>query len=161
MKKILFALGCLFFVNLGATTEVKAEEISLPSANQEVLYDINQGGLQQFEVTDDSGEDYIIIIEEDQNLLKAARSVGNGTYTITKERPLQWKASYKIDVKSNKITRAHSSSAVAYTGSFKRTSLKVDSSIQATYYLKRTLLLAESSINLRARLSGSTISVTY
>lgn len=90
-----------------------------------------------------------------------ANNIKNGTYKITKEKVLQWKASYKIDVSNNKITRAHSASATAYTGSFKSLLLKVNSTIQATYYLRRTLLSGESSISLRATISGNSISITY
>ncbi|MER2041527.1 DUF5626 family protein [Desemzia incerta] len=160
MKKIFFLLGCMSFFSFIITPKVYAgEAFSLP--DNSVVYDIDQGGSQQFEVEDDLGRPYIITIEEEPQLLMMASSVKNGTYKITKERPLQWKASYKIDVSSNKITRAHSSSATAITGSFKSASLRVDSPTQATYYLKRTLLLVESSINLRAKLSNGNIVVTY
>lgn len=122
---------------------------------------MKQGGIQQFNVEDDQGETYTIIIEEEPKFSIMASSVKNGTYTITKERALQWKASYKIDVSNHKITRAHSASVTAFTGNFSSLRLKVDNATQATYYLKRTLLYAESSINLRAKLSGSSISITY
>lgn len=157
----MFILGCLIFINLGAATEVKAEESVFYSDNQEVHYDMKQGGLQRFEVVDDLGEVVIITVKEEPQFSIMASSVKNGTYKITQEKAFQWKASYKIDVSNNKITRAHSSSATAITGSFKSLLLKVDNSTQATYYLKRTLLIGEASINLRAKLSGSTISITY
>ena len=160
MKKIVFLLGCVTAFSLIITTKVYAEEtFSLPYKS--VVYDIGEGGVQQFEVEDDLGETYIISVEEEPHFFMRASSIKNGTYKITKERPLQWKASYKIDVNNQKITRAHSASATALIGGFKSSQLRVDSPTQATYYLKRTVLLVESSINLRAKLSGSNIVITY
>ncbi|MER2174883.1 MAG: DUF5626 family protein [Carnobacterium sp.] len=159
MKKLVFILGCFTIFCFGAK-DVQAAETIAPTENT-VIYDVEQSGSQQFEVENDLGESFIITVEKEPQFSLAASSVSNGTYKITKERALQWKASYKIDVSNNKITRAHSSSATAYTGSFKSLLLKVDSSTQATYYLKRTVLGLESSINLRAKLSGSSIAVTY
>lgn len=160
LKKIVFLLGCFTFFSFITTTKVHAEE-NFPVPDNNVVYDIDQGGLQQFQVEDNQGETYTITIEEEPQFSIMASSVKNGTYKITKEKALQWKASYKIDVSNNKITRAHSGSTTAFTGSFKSSLLKVDNATQATYYLKRTLLFAESSINLRAKLSGSSISITY
>ncbi|MBC9825616.1 hypothetical protein GLO26_07235 [Carnobacterium inhibens] len=160
LKKLIFLLSSLAFFSFFTATKVQAEE-SFPSPESSVFYDLNQGGLQQFEVENDLGETYTITIEEEPQFFIMASAVKSGTYKITKEKALQWKASYKIDVSNNKITRAHSASATAFTGSFKSLLLKVDSSTQATYYLKRTILLAETSINLRAKLAGSSISITY
>lgn len=159
LKKLVFILGCFTIFCFGAKEAQAAETIA--QTENTVIYDLEQGGLQQFEVENDLGESYTITVEKEPQFLLATSSVSNGTYKITKERALQWKASYKIDVSNNKITRAHTGSATAYTGSFKSLLLKVDSSTQATYYLKRTLLGLESSINLRAKLSGSSIIITY
>ncbi|MFL2106155.1 DUF5626 family protein [Desemzia sp. FAM 23991] len=126
MKKIVFLLNCVTFFSLVTTTKVHAEE-TFPSPYNSVFYDINQGGMQQFEVEGDLGETYIISVEEEPQFFMRASNVKNGTYKITKERPLQWKASYKIDISNQKITRAHSASATALIGSFKSLQLKVDS----------------------------------
>ena len=160
LKKIFFILGCFAFFSFITTTKVRAEG-NFPLPENSVVYDMKQGGIQQFNVEDDQGETYTIIIEEEPQFSIMASSVKNGTYKITKEKILQWKASYKIDVSNHKITRAHSASATAFTGSFKSLLLKVDNTTQATYYLKRKLLIGEASINLRAKLSGSSISITY
>ncbi|WP_407371663.1 DUF5626 family protein [Carnobacterium sp.] len=159
MKKLVFILGCFTIFCFGAK-DVQAADTTALTENT-VSYDLEKGGLQQFEVENDLGEIYTITVEKEPQFLLAASSVSNGTYKITKERALQWKASYKVDVSNNKITRAHSGSATAYIGSFKSLLLKVDSSTQATYYLKRTVLGLESYINLRAKLSGSSIAITY
>lgn len=161
MKKIVFILGCFIFVHLGFAIEVHAEETVPSTETDTVIYSVEQGGLQKFEIEDDFGENYIISVEEEPQFFIMASSVKNGTYKITKEKGLQWKASYKIDVNNHKITRAHSATATAFTGSFKSLSLKVDTPTQATYYLKRALLIGEASINLRAKLSGNNILITY
>ncbi|AEB28853.1 hypothetical protein, DUF2807 family [Carnobacterium sp. 17-4] len=160
LKKIVFLLGWFTFFSFITTAKVHAEE-NVSSLEDSVVYDMKQGGVKQFEVEDDQGETYTITIEEEPQFSIMATSVKNGTYKITKEKALQWKASYKIDVSNHKITRAHSASAVAYTGRFKSSQLKVDNATQATYYLKRKLLIGEASTNLRAKLSGGSISITY
>ncbi|MBM6615812.1 DUF5626 family protein [Desemzia sp. RIT804] len=160
MKKIVFLLGCLTFFSFVVTTKVYAEEAS-PSPDNSVIYDIDQGGLQQFEVEDDLGEHYIITVEEEPEFFMRASSVNNGTYKITKERALQWKVSYKIDVKGNNITKAHSPSITNYIGSVLSSSLKVDHTKQATYYIKMKILTINSSVNVRAKLQNSSIVVTY
>ncbi len=50
---------------------------------------------------------------------------------------------------------------MAYTGSFTKAELKLDSSIQSTYYLKKKGGLFTTSINLRAKLLSNKISITY
>lgn len=122
---------------------------------------MKQGGIQQFEVEGDLGEAYIIKVEEESHFLRAASSVSNGTYKVTKERSLQWKVSYKIDVKGNAITRAHSPSITNYLGSVRNSSLKVDNTKQATYYINMTILTLNSSVNVRAKLQNNSIIVTY
>lgn len=160
MKKIVFILGFFTFFSLSTTIKAHAEE-SFPSPENSVVYDIEKGGLQQFEVEGDLGEAYIIKVEEESHFLRAASSVSNGTYKVTKERSLQWKVSYKIDVKGNAITRAHSPSITNYLGSVRNSSLKVDNTKQATYYINMTILTLNSSVNVRAKLQNNSIIVTY
>lgn len=159
MKKLITVLGLIAFFNTGIIT-AKAEE-PLLSIENTIFYDLNQGGLQQFEVEDDLGGFYIITVEEQPQFLRSASSVKNGAYKITKERALQWKASYTIDISNNTIVRAHSGTAKALAGKIISAQLKIDNTKQATYYLKRTIAFSESSINLRAKLLGSSISITY
>ncbi|MGB6178796.1 DUF5626 family protein [Carnobacterium sp.] len=117
-----------------------------------------QGGTQLFESVSPEGNQLIIEVSEIPNYLRA---VNNGNYTISASMPGHWKASYQISVNSNKITRAYSPSILAYAGSFTSATLKVDSPIQTTYYLKRKLFLVTTSINLRAKLLSDKISITY
>lgn len=135
-----------------------AEEETTPVVNQEVLYDMNQGGTQTFEVVDNEDKKLVIEVEEIPNYL---RSVKNGSYKISASTTGQWKASYYITVSNNKITKAYSPSIVAYAGSFTSADLKIDNSTQSTYYIKRKVFLITTSINLRAKLLSNNISITY
>lgn len=158
MKKLLIILGSIILFIFTATN-VQADEIPQLSEDQLVSYDLETGGTQQFKVIDELGETYTITVEEEPSFFRAA--VSNGTYKITKSRALQWKVSYKIDVKGNTITRAHSPSITNYVGSVTSSNLKVDNSKQATYYIKMKILTINSSVNVRARLENNSIVVTY
>lgn len=159
MKKLVFILGCFIFLSFSAT-EVQAEEI-FPSTENSAIYDLEQGGLQQFDVVDDFGENYTVTIEKEPSFLRASSSsISNGTYKVTKERALQWKVSYKIDVKGNAIIKAHSPSITNYVGNVSSSSLKIDSSKQATYYIKMKILTINSTVNIRAKLQNNSIVVT-
>lgn len=153
MKIIYRSVYTILIFFLASASVVKAETID----EQNVLYNMDEGGTQTFEIFDENEEKTIIEIEE----INSTYSINNGTYKISKKRPLQWEVSYYIDVKNNKITRAHSPSATAFLGSFTSTSLRVDNSKQATYYLKRKVTLNESQINVREKLTNNSISVTY
>ncbi|WP_231549453.1 DUF5626 family protein [Carnobacterium jeotgali] len=74
---------------------------------------------------------------------------------------MQWKVSYKIDIKGNSITKAHSPSINNYIGSVRNSSLKVDNSKQATYYINMIMLKLNSPVNVRATLQNNKIIVTY
>lgn len=54
MKKLIFLLSSLAFFSFFTATKVQAEQ-SFPSPESSVVYDLNQGGLQQFEVENDLG----------------------------------------------------------------------------------------------------------
>ncbi|EDP67192.1 hypothetical protein CAT7_03569 [Carnobacterium sp. AT7] len=160
MKKIIFALSFFTIFTLNSTTKVQAEELLTTPVNS-VSYDIDQGGLQEFEVGDSPDETYTITIEEEPQFSIMARGIKNNTYKVTKERALQWKVSYKIDIKGNSITKAHSPSINNYIGSVRNSSLKVDNSKQATYYINMIMLKLNSPVNVRATLQNNKIIVTY
>lgn len=158
LKKLIFIFSFFTVFSFVATTKVHAGE-DFSVLENSVSYNLEQGGLQQFEVENEFGEEYTITIEEQPHLLRAV--VSNGTYKITKERALQWKVSYKIDVKGNNITRAHSPSITNYIGNVTSSSLKIDNAKQATYYIKMKILTINSSVNIRAKLQNDKILVTY
>ena len=88
MKKIIFALSFFTIFSLNSTTKVQAEELLTTPVNS-VSYDIDQGGLQEFEVGDSLDETYTITIEEEPQFSIMARGIKNNTYKVTKERALQ------------------------------------------------------------------------
>lgn len=90
-----------------------------------------------------------------------ASGIKNNAYKVTKGRALQWKVSYKIDVKGNSITEAHSSYIKNYIGSVCNSSLKADNSKQAIYYINMIMLKLNSPVNVRATLQNNKINVTY
>lgn len=157
LKKTVFILSCFTFFSLGIT-EVQAEEENLSTNTPKLVYDLEQGGIQSVESISPEGDQLIIEVEKMPNYLRAVK---NGTYKISASTSGQWKASYQISVSGNKITKAYSPSIVAYTGSFTKAELKLDSSIQSTYYLKKKGGLFTTSINLRAKLLSNKISITY
>lgn len=157
MKKLVIILGLFIFLNINSL-KVHAEEVTLPVQSQEFIYDMVQGGTQQFESFSPEGDQLIIEVSETPNYLRA---VNNGNYTIAASAPGHWKASYQITVNNNKITRAYSPSSIAYTGAFTGVNLKLDSPIQSTYYMKRKFALLTTSINLRAKLLSNHISITH
>lgn len=156
MKKLVVLLCWFIFFSLDVT-EVKAEEANSIDT-KEVIYDLAVGGTQTFESLSPDGEQLIIEIEEIPSYFRAVK---NDSYQIAASTAGQWKASYQITVSGDKITRAYSPAIVAYTGSFTQAELKLDSSIQSTYYLKRKVGLFTTSINLRAKLQSNKISITY
>lgn len=157
MKKLSIIFSFFIFFNFN-TIQVQAEGNNSLSKTDTISYDLEQGGTQTFTVTNDSFENYIITIEEEPSYF---RSISNNTYKITKERALQWKVSYKIDVRSHAITRAHSPAITNYLGSVTSSNLKIDHAKQATYYIRMNLLTLNSSVNVRAKLLNNSIEVTY
>lgn len=157
MKKIVFILGLAALFSFGAQ-EVQAEAAQTARIQEKIVYDLEQGGTQTFDVVTPAGEEVVIEVEEIPSFLRAVK---NGNYKISAATPGQWKAEYQITISGNKITKAYSPSVVAYTGSFTSAKLTVDNTKQATYYLKRKVALITTSLNLRAKLLTNSISISY
>lgn len=152
MKKALILGAVIFFCIAGKESVSNAEE------NQEsVTYSLSDTTKQTSSVVTDEGEEIIITIEREPSLSRALR---NGTYTVSTERRGSWKASYQVTVKNNSITATKNASATAISGSFTSKSLRIDNSKQATYYLKRKVGTSTATINLRAKIDGSKLTVS-
>ncbi len=102
MKRLVAILIFFSFFNFSAV-EAQAEEVDLPIQSKELIYDMDKGGKQILEGLSPGGEKIIIEVEEIPNYF---RSVKTGNYTISASMPGNWKASYRITVSNNKITRA-------------------------------------------------------
>ena len=130
--------------------------------NNAAYYDLEVGGTQSFTLIDENHEEVIITVEE---ILPTSNvslfAVSNGSYRISGTRSGIWEANYYITVSNNNITRAYSPSATALSGSFTSTSLKVDNTKQATYYLDWKLGMFTSKHYLRSNISNGSLIISY
>ncbi|MFW7369167.1 DUF5626 family protein [Vagococcus fluvialis] len=102
---------------------------NLASANtEEVIYDLDNHNLvESFELEED-GEIIDVTIVDDSLISRMA----DKTYTVSKNKKNSWSISYKVSVKSNKITSAHSGSFKASQGNFSNTSVTRHSNSSAS-----------------------------
>ncbi len=102
---------------------------NLASANtEEVIYDLDNHNLvESFELEED-GEIIDVTIVDDSLISRMA----DKTYTVSKNKKNSWSISYKVSVKSNKITSAHSGSFKAWQGNFSNTSVTRHSNSSAS-----------------------------
>ena len=112
MKKIASS-----FIILGGSFILSS---NLVLANSEdVAYDLNHHDIiESFELVED-GEIINITILDDSFTSRMT----DKTYTVSKNKSNSWSISYKVTVKNNKITSAHSGSFKASQGSFSNTSV--------------------------------------
>lgn len=152
MKKK-FIVGAVFFLSFIVNDLVAHAEEYRGSVD----YSLSDTQQQVSSVITEEGEELIVTIEKEPTL---SRALGNGTYTVSTERRGSWKASYQVIIKKNSIISTKNASVKAISGSFTSKSLRIDHSKQATYYLKRKVGTAETTINLRAKIDGSKLNVS-
>lgn len=104
------------------------EEIKL---YPETSYDLNSNQEKEFALLDSFGETVYVTITP----LNSSR-VKDNSYKITHTKPNCWKASFIMNVKSNKIVSVSSSSVTAISGSVSSPILRKVSSSQATLNFK-------------------------
>lgn len=121
MKKV-----AISFIILGSSFILGT---NLASANtEEVIYDLDNHNLvESFELEED-GEIIDVTIVDDSLISRMA----DKTYTVSKNKKNSWSISYKVSVKSNKITSAHSGSFKALQGNFSNTSVTRHSNSSAS-----------------------------
>ena len=121
MKKV-----AISFIILGSSFILGT---NLASANtEEVIYDLDNHNLvESFELEED-GEIIDVTIVDDSLISRMA----DKTYTVSKNKKNSWSISYKVSVKSNKITSAHSGSFKASQGNFSNTSVTRHSNSSAS-----------------------------
>lgn len=121
MKKV-----AISFIILGSSLILGT---NLASANtEEVIYDLDNHNLvESFELEED-GEIIDVTIVDDSLISRMA----DKTYTVSKNKKNSWSISYKVSVKSNKITSAHSGSFKASQGNFSNTSVTRHSNSSAS-----------------------------
>lgn len=121
MKKV-----AISFIILGSSFILGT---NLASANtEEVIYDLDNHNLvESFELEED-GEIIDVTIVDDSLISRMA----DKTYTVSKNKKNSWSISYKVSVKSNKITSAHSGSFKASQCNFSNTSVTRHSNSSAS-----------------------------
>lgn len=133
MKK-LFALLTLCVMVTGIVQPTRVSAAELPENEAENLsegyveYDFEAGGTQNFEVTDENGEEAEIVIEE----LPGMARVAKGTYKISKTQKGAWTVGFYVDVSANRIVKAYGKFYKAIKGSIYETTLTKNSDAQAT-----------------------------
>lgn len=133
MKK-LFALLTLCVMVTGIVQPARVSAAELPENEAENLsegyveYDFEAGGTQNFEVTDENGEEAEIVIEE----LPGMARVAKGTYKISKTQKGAWTVGFYVDVSANRIVKAYGKFYKAIKGSIYETTLVKNSDAQAT-----------------------------
>lgn len=123
MKKVLISS-----IVLSASFVLGGSYVS--ASEQEAIYNLEDHNfIETFQLEED-GELIDVTIIDNPSFLRVA----DKTYTITKSKQKVWSISYKISVKNNKITSAHSSKFSAAQGNFSNTSLKKtsDTNVVAT-----------------------------
>lgn len=86
--------------------------------------------------------------------------IKNSTYTIKHTSNGFYSASFKIDVSSNKVTRAHSSSVSMYIGSLSNTTLTRPSSNQGRLSFNQNLLISNLNRQITATVNSDKISIS-
>ncbi|WP_125606236.1 DUF5626 family protein [Lapidilactobacillus bayanensis] len=153
MKKIIsiLVIGLAFICVSTKTTFAEVDDENQPALN----YDLAIGGTQTLTKTDTEGNSVEITVSEDQNILRMA----NKTYTVSK-KGAGWHVSYKVGVKSNKITTVSGLNAVATIGSFKSSSLKKNSAMKATWAAIYNLAFTTSGVSCITTISSGSLHVS-
>lgn len=152
MVKILVLLLIGVFSWSISTGTVNAEE------NEDVVYDSEEGGRQTFVVGEGEDKEMIIVEENPVHYLTndiGINNTGDGSFTISRNVPLQWSPSYRIDVRDRRIVAAYNATHSTVVGSITNVSLNhtnTTSSYNFTY-----TLVNSTNINLQARIEGTEI----
>lgn len=121
MKKV-----AISFIILGGSFILSSNPAS--ANTEEIAYDLNNHNfIESFELVED-GELIDVTIVDDSFISRMA----DKTYTVSKNKKNSWAISYKVSVKNNKITSAHSGSFKASQGSFSKTSVTRHSNSSAS-----------------------------
>lgn len=149
-------------LNIGieqANREVQTENVEF------LIEDINEAGSLTKRYMDEDKILHTVQIEASPTSDISSSNISltrlaNKTYTITHTKNSNYKASFKIDILSNKIQRAHSSSVTLYKGTLSNSKLTRVSSTKAQLTFKQKLVLATINNNITATVSNGKISVT-
>lgn len=124
VSRKLFA--CLLIVSLFFTT---SSPVYAATDNPSAVYDLETGGSQTFTLTDSSGNNILITIEE---ISSTTRSLENRSYKVSYRALLSWEAGYTVIINNNSISSVNSPYYACFMGTIFSSILKKDSSKQAT-----------------------------
>lgn len=150
---VLFLIG-VFGWSINSTT-AGAERIE-----EEIVYDLEEGGRQIF-VIGEGDDKEIIIVEEviGLNDVVYPTSIGNGEYTVSRNLPLAWSASYQIRVNNNRIVSAFNATHSTVVGSITNSNLGLSNGV-ASYSFTYNRVLS-TSINIRSEVRNGQLSIDY
>lgn len=119
-------------------------------------YDMAIGGEQQFTLINEDGETVNVTITEEPQTAR----LENRTYSVSYSSPLSWSAGYKIVVKNNFISSAHSPYHKAANASISNAKLTKESSKRVSYYFVWKYLSKSTNTGVRSVISNNKINVS-
>lgn len=152
-KKILQLLALT--IVLSSSLTVNAAPVQEEDVLSPVIYDMDAGGKQTFEVVESDGDISYITITE----LPPMGRVYNGTYNIEQTRPGNWTAGFNVVVSGNRFTSVYGQYCYILTGSIVSDYLSLDSSAQASYTFVHKISSIYTQTGLGCRISGGDIHV--
>ena len=160
ITKISYALigMCLSLIIPFIPTEVITASESDKDDRMEAVYDLIEGGTQQFMLEDENGQEICITISEISD--GSHHRLLNKTYRISYDLPFAWKAGYNVVVKNDTISSVNSAYIDTYIGSAQNKKLVKESLKQATLYFDYISLGVQSNCGVRTKIVGSEMEVS-
>lgn len=134
-----------------------ATSITVSAADNEIAYDLNEGGTQTFSFQDDAGNPVVVTITE---LPNTTRSLENRSYKVAYRSLLAWEAGYNVVINNNLITSVNSPYYICYTGTIFSSVLRRDSTKQATMSFLYKVGGVNVSTGVRTNIINNQLSVT-
>lgn len=150
MKKKVFVIMLGIMLFFSSTLISMAENLK-----QEVAYDLQKGGVQEFQLTDKEGDIYYVIVEE----VEEVKRVADGAYKISFNAPGLWMAGFFVRISNNQIKSAYSPFYQTVVGNILSPSLILNSSVEANYKFVYKNLLSFST-GVRAKMSSSELKIS-
>ena len=140
------------FIPSGAIAASGFDEVN----RNEAVYNLIEGGTQQFEIEDANGQKICVTISEMSN---ANSRIADKTYAVSYEKYLQWKAGYNLVIRNNSINTVNSAYVETYVGNFSNKRVVKESSKQATLYFNHNILGIILKKGVRTEIVGSELTV--
>ena len=122
------------FIPSGAIAASGFDEVN----RNEAVYNLIEGGTQQFEIEDANGQK--ICVTTISEMSNANSRIADKTYAVSYEKYLQWKAGYNLVIRNNSINTVNSAYVETYVGNFSNKRVVKESSKQATLYFNHNIL---------------------